>query len=766
MSRRSHCRTAVGRFLPLVAFLGMALSSCAGSSDSVEPGADARDARDAHWADTSGDIREPDTTALGPEGSLMRYARLEASATRVRAPFPWPRESEDGPQAIRDDQSTTSWKLPVGEPTTLELDLAPWYGAAAPLLSELKLVFEDEDGASGWPGAGRVILRTVCGGTVVEEIPLDAVEGPAELGELPARCVEVELQVDEPLGLAALDLQGRQPPEGLPEPDAAAITVPAERFANTGVVEGFYGVPWSWRERRLLVLSMAAQGMDTYVYAPKNDPLHRDRWRDDYDDETLDAFRELAAFGAELGVTVYFGLSPLIDFEFEGAADYPRLVDKLSPLLERGVRGVVLLGDDIEWAIETEVDAALGAKHVALVNRLLGDLRAIEPSVRLWFVPTVYSDARADDWEGGQGYLAALADLDSDVEYLWTGPSTGNGTMEAADMLRVTQAVGRKPLIWDNHWANDAGDGFTGRILLAPYSGRSADLQGAVSGIVQNPCIQGALARSAVATFGRYLHDPDDYDDAVATEWAVAEELRFTYGAAADADRDGSLLALVFELFDAFWMEVPTWAALRDAVVALQGQITSGSTLGVADVLPTARLCAAAVALPVELRNSGLDADITDELLFPVAKVAAEGAICLAALAVLAERLAGDEASDLVAAGREAVQRSATMRYAYGNGEVQRLFNGVASVEPAAQTMVQLALLPPPSCAAGDTMDWEVVERDGVDLEVWGLPGAIAEGGTVEWAPPHPGLFEATVVASTTEGDGGWSVASFPIVCE
>lgn len=42
-----------------------------------------------------------------------------------------------------------------------------------------------------------------------------------------------------------------------------------------GIIEGFYGTPWTWRERREVAASLAGAGMDTYVYAPKDDPLHR-----------------------------------------------------------------------------------------------------------------------------------------------------------------------------------------------------------------------------------------------------------------------------------------------------------------------------------------------------------------------------------------------------------------------------------------------------------------------------------------------------------
>ena len=39
---------------------------------------------------------------------------------------------------------------------------------------------------------------------------------------------------------------------------------------------------------------LSERGMNAYVYAPKSDPKHRDRWRDAYDAAEIAAFRTLA----------------------------------------------------------------------------------------------------------------------------------------------------------------------------------------------------------------------------------------------------------------------------------------------------------------------------------------------------------------------------------------------------------------------------------------------------------------------------------------
>jgi hypothetical protein len=46
-----------------------------------------------------------------------------------------------------------------------------------------------------------------------------------------------------------------------------------------GVVEGFYGQVWTHQQRLHLFQQMAALGLNTYFYAPKNDLKHRAIWR-------------------------------------------------------------------------------------------------------------------------------------------------------------------------------------------------------------------------------------------------------------------------------------------------------------------------------------------------------------------------------------------------------------------------------------------------------------------------------------------------------
>jgi hyaluronoglucosaminidase len=49
-----------------------------------------------------------------------------------------------------------------------------------------------------------------------------------------------------------------------------------------GVIEGFYGDPWSHAERLACIDAMAGWGANAYVWAPKSEPRHRNAWADEF----------------------------------------------------------------------------------------------------------------------------------------------------------------------------------------------------------------------------------------------------------------------------------------------------------------------------------------------------------------------------------------------------------------------------------------------------------------------------------------------------
>src|SRR5690606_2632585 len=66
-------------------------------------------------------------------------------------------------------------------------------------------------------------------------------------------------------------------------------------LADRGVIEGFYGAPWTHAERLRLVEELGRLRMNRYVYAPKDDPYHRRLWRESYPETEAAQLAELVA---------------------------------------------------------------------------------------------------------------------------------------------------------------------------------------------------------------------------------------------------------------------------------------------------------------------------------------------------------------------------------------------------------------------------------------------------------------------------------------
>src|SRR5690554_1629031 len=77
-----------------------------------------------------------------------------------------------------------------------------------------------------------------------------------------------------------------------------------------GIIEGFYGPPWSWDERLRVVQTLALHDYRFYLYAPKGDAFLRRRWNEPHPPEERAALATFAQRCRAEGVRFGVGLSP------------------------------------------------------------------------------------------------------------------------------------------------------------------------------------------------------------------------------------------------------------------------------------------------------------------------------------------------------------------------------------------------------------------------------------------------------------------------
>jgi hypothetical protein len=276
-----------------------------------------------------------------------------------------------------------------------------------------------------------------------------------------------------------------------------------------GVVEGFYGQPWSHTSRLDLFSFLGARGMNAYVYAPKDDEKHRARWREPYEAHEYDRFFELIAHAHDCGIEFGFAISPGLDIDYASGDDRDALLAKLVPFADAGARWFLFLVDDIPMA------PGLAARQCDVATWLLDALRKANEHVRLSFCPTEYVGTCASD------YLTTLdAELPREVDVMWTGPTVCSAVI-TADAARAWSAAvgGRKPLVWDNYPVNDGA--MAASLHLGPYRGRAAELADLTAGMLCNPMNQAQASKVALATAADFLGDPDHYDEQVSWRRAI-----------------------------------------------------------------------------------------------------------------------------------------------------------------------------------------------------------------------------------------------------
>lgn len=283
-------------------------------------------------------------------------------------------------------------------------------------------------------------------------------------------------------------------------------------FQLRGVIEGFYGKPWTKAQRSDCLQFLGQNRMNTYMYAPKNDDFLRKLWRDLYPDEWIAYFKELLAQAKACQVNFWYMISPGLDFDYCNPDDYQKLFAKLQQMIDLGVCHFGLLLDDIDYTIMENVEkyfqsAALAQGH--LTNQVYTYLKEKQAAVDLVVCPTEYDNAF------DSLYLKELTEtLVPEIPFFWTGPSTLASQISEADLQLMHQVYQRPIIIWDNIPVNDYQKDYQ-RLFISPYANRSPQIANPnyqVLGIVSNPMINWELSKVTLMDMSHYLWDASRYD--------------------------------------------------------------------------------------------------------------------------------------------------------------------------------------------------------------------------------------------------------------
>jgi hyaluronoglucosaminidase len=479
--------------------------------------------------------------------------------------------------------------LPVVTPTPREMR---WLGPDVSVPPEVDVLAADDVAAATTDTVSEV-LRAAGARTVRELGPgeRDRVEAPlvVDVGALgaepttsPLRDAGLEVPADVPAegyALAAFTREGGTAEIVLAGADAAgtfyaaqtlrqlltgatgrsdAGTAPAAvagvgvvdhpAMRHRGAIEGFYGSPWTQQERLDQLAFYGRFKLNTYIYAPKDDPYHRDRWREPYPAEQVAGLRSLIDRAAANQVRFTFAVSPGISICYSDPADLDALVAKLDAVYQLGVRAFSVALDDIvytRWNCDGDrsrygapSSEAAARAQVELLNALQrGFIADHEGAQPLQMVPTEYRGT--DD----SPYRRVIREqLDPAVEVMWTGTMVVPPEITGDEAAAAAGVFGRRTLVWDNTPVNDYQP-TEGRLILAPYHRRQRGLSAEVTGIVLNPMNQAAASKVQLIGAADFGWNDAAYDPVRAHRSAAAHLAGGTGGAGADPPTVDALLA-------------------------------------------------------------------------------------------------------------------------------------------------------------------------------------------------------------------------------
>jgi hyaluronoglucosaminidase len=344
-------------------------------------------------------------------------------------------------------------------------------------------------------------------------------------------------------------------------------------MSELGLVEGFFGIPWSWSERTETIAFLRPHGFTFYLYAPKADAHLRRRWREPHPEEELERLAALAAHCRSLGVRFGVGLSP-----FELHLDPDRgwqdaLARKLADLDRIGCDDLAILFDDMRGDVAELAERQAAIVHYAAERTSAG---------RLLCCPSYYSDDPILDMAFGARppfYLEQLGRLiDPSIHLMWTGEEVCARELSPGHLERVATQMRRRPFLWDNYPVND-GARMSNHLHLRAFTGRPASIASCVAGHAVNPASQPVLSRIPALTLAESRARGGDYEYGAAFDRAaravlgdaLADRVRRDLLTLQDRglDRLGDRRAALWERYAAF-----DHPAAREIVAWLDGRWT------------------------------------------------------------------------------------------------------------------------------------------------------------------------------------------------
>lgn len=290
-----------------------------------------------------------------------------------------------------------------------------------------------------------------------------------------------------------------------------------------GVIEGFYGFPWSFKARADMIRDMSNFKMNTYMYAPKDDPYHREKWRELYPDKEAKEICQLAEIGKEENVDFVWMIHPGNDFQYgsepyyANCDDFDKLITKFEQLYNLGIRQFGISYDDLsDWGTNLNC----GNQHAEVLKRVKDEWIPTKDDVKpLVTVGSRYNNGWGPDFETYTAKIMEVVDADDII--LWTGRDTMSPiSKEIFEVPKNTIGTDKNFSAWWNYPVNDYWDD---RLLMQEFGTSVSNDVDNLNAFVLNPMNQAEASKVAIYSGADYAWNTADFESHSSWQRAIKE---------------------------------------------------------------------------------------------------------------------------------------------------------------------------------------------------------------------------------------------------
>ena len=268
-----------------------------------------------------------------------------------------------------------------------------------------------------------------------------------------------------------------------------------------GVVEGFYGTPWSFDDRVSQLKFYGDNKLNTYIYGPKDDPYHRaPKWRMPYPADEAKAIEQLVDIAKQNHVDFVWAIHPGLDIKWDNE-DRDSLMNKFESMYQLGVRAFAVFFDDISG------EGVNAEKQAGLLNYVDNHFIKIKKDVLpLILCPTEYNKS----WSNiDGGYLPTLGEkLNPSIHVMWTGDRV-IADIDKQGLEWINKYIQRKAYIW---WNFPVSDYVRDHLLMGPAYGLDTTATDLMSGFMTNPMEFAEASKVAIYSVANYAWNIKKYD--------------------------------------------------------------------------------------------------------------------------------------------------------------------------------------------------------------------------------------------------------------